>query len=87
MLVSLDYVPHKRVDVVKSHDDLAVAIWRSNSNIGHVPQEFSQVCWYFLQKSGSEITYSVVTGTKLDWVVRMCVCIFRGKPNADYSVR
>jgi len=27
----------------KSHNDLAVAIWRNSSTIGHVPQEFSPV--------------------------------------------
>lgn len=32
-LVSLDYRP---LDVAKSHDDLAVAVQRSSSNIGHV---------------------------------------------------
>ena len=48
----------------KSHDNLAVAIQRNSNNIGHAPQESSQVCLKFLQKSGSEITcsHSVVTG-------------------------
>jgi len=40
--------PHEHVDAVKSHNDLAVAIWRNSSDIGHVPWESSQVCWYFL---------------------------------------
>ena len=55
--------PHKHVDVAKSHDDLPVAIWRSSSNVGHVPREFLQVCWYFLQKSGSEIM-CIVSGDR-----------------------
>ena len=56
--------PHKCADVVKSHDDLAVAIQRNSNNIGHAPRESSQVCLNFLQKSGSEKTcsHSVVTG-------------------------
>jgi len=64
----------------KSHDDLAVAIWRNSSSIGHVPWEFSQVCWYFLQKSANEITF-IVSGdrkTKGDCVARPCVYVFRG---------
>jgi len=47
------------VDAVKSRDDLAVAIWRDSSNTGHAPRESSQVCWYFLQKSGSKVTCSL----------------------------
>jgi len=50
------------MDAVKSHD--ALPTWRNSRNIAHVPQEFSQVCCYFLQKSGSEITFSVVMGDK-----------------------
>jgi len=72
----------------KSHDDLAVAIWRNSSTIGHVPREFSQVCWYYLQKSANEITF-IVSGdrkAKGDCVARPCVHVFRGKRNADYSV-
>jgi len=76
-LVSLDYVPHKHVDAVKSHDDLAIAIWRSSSNIGNVSRELSQVCWNFLQKSGSKLTCIVSCQwwqeTNGDWVVQMCV--------------
>ena len=68
------------MDVTKSRDDLPAAIQRNSSNAGHVSREFSQVCRYFLQKSGSKMTFSVVTGTKGDWVVQMCVCVFRGKP-------
>lgn len=35
--VSLDYIPHKHVDVVKLHDDLVVAFRRNGSNVAHVP--------------------------------------------------
>ena len=79
--------PHKRVDAVKSYDDLAVAIQGNSSNIGHVPWESSQVCWYFLQKSGSEITCSHQwwEETEGDWVIHMCVYIFRGQQK-HYSV-
>ena len=42
--VSLDYTHPQHVDVAKSHDDLPVANLRNSSNIGHVPQEFFQVC-------------------------------------------
>jgi len=56
--------PDKRADVVKSHDDVVVAIQRNSNNIGYAPRESSQVFLNFLQKSGSEITcsHSVVTG-------------------------
>jgi len=74
------------MNAVKSHDDLAVAIWRSSSNIGHVPREFSQVCWYFLQKSGSEITCSRQKWqeVKVYWVTRMCVYVFRDQRKPNY---
>ena len=68
------------MDVTKSRDDLPAAIQRNSSNAGHVSREFSQVCRYFLQKSGSEMIFLVVTGMEGDWVVQMCVCVFRGKP-------
>ena len=29
--------PHKRVDTVESHDDLAIDIQRNSSNVGHAP--------------------------------------------------
>ena len=35
------------------HDDFAVAILKNSNTVGHVPRDIS---WYFLQKSGSEIT-------------------------------
>jgi len=41
------------------------------------PREFSQVCWYFPQRSGSEIPCSS------DCLTRMCVYVFRGQ--WDYS--
>jgi len=74
--------PHKHTWMrAKSHDDVAVAIQRNSSNIGHAPQESPQVCWYFLQKSGSEITCSRQwwQEMKVDWVTRMCVYVFRGQ--------
>ena len=81
-LVSLNYVPHKRVDVAKSQDDSALAIWRNSSNTGHVPREFSQVCWYFIQKSGSKLTWINIVScqwwqeTKGDWWFgRVCLCL------------
>jgi len=50
------------VGAAKSHhDDLPPAIWRNSSNM--YQKEFSQVCWYFLQKSGSEIT-CIVSGDR-----------------------
>ena len=35
------------------HDDFAVAILKNSNTAGHVPRDIS---WYFLQKSGSEMT-------------------------------
>jgi len=35
------------------HDDFAVAILKNSNIVGHVPRDIS---WYFLQKSGSEMT-------------------------------
>jgi len=56
---SLDYsYTPQSMDVVKSHNDLAVTIQRNSSNVVHAPQESSQVCWYFLWKSSSEIMCS-----------------------------
>ena len=71
---------HKHVDIVKSHDNLAAAIRRNSSNIGHAPRESSQVCWYFLQKSGSKITCSHQwrQEIKLDCVTRRCVSMSSG---------
>ena len=37
------------------HDDFAVAVLKNSNTVGHIPQEISIVCWYFLCKSGSEI--------------------------------
>ena len=51
------------MNVAKSHDDLAISIGRNSSNIGLVAQKFSQVCWYFLQKSGNKIT-CIVSGDR-----------------------
>ena len=46
---------------MKSHNDLAVAIWRNSSAI--IRSEFSHVCWYFLRNSGSKIT-CIVSGDR-----------------------
>ena len=35
------------------HDDFTVAILKNTTTAGHVPRDIS---WYFLQKSGSEMT-------------------------------
>ena len=63
---------HKCVDAAKSHDDLPVAIWRNSSTT-----RIFQVCWYFLEKSGREITWW--QETKEDWEVWTYVYIFGGK--------
>ena len=50
-------------EVNNIHDDFAVAVLKNSNTVGHVPQEISRVCWYFLHKSGSEMT-CIVNG---DW--------------------
>ena len=45
-------------EVNNIHDDFAVAVLKNSTTVGHVPQEISRVCWYFLHKSGSEKTCS-----------------------------
>ena len=56
-----------------------------NSNIvGHVPQEISRVCWYFLHKSVSEMTCIINGDRRRSEVDRKglvvpCVYIFKGK--------
>ena len=67
------------------HDDFAVAVLKNSNTVGHVPREISRVCWYFLHKSGSEMTCIVngdrrrseVDGRK--GLVVPCVYIFKGK--------
>ena len=39
--------------ILMIHDNFAVAVLQNNNTVGHVPRDIS---WYFLQKSGSEIT-------------------------------
>ena len=71
-------------EVNNIHDDFAVAVLKNSNTVGHVPWEISRVCWYFLHKSGSEMTCifngdrrrSEVDGKGL---VVPCVYIFRGK--------
>ena len=43
-------------EVNNIHDDFAVAVLKNSNTVGHVPREISRVCWYFLHKSGSEMT-------------------------------
>ena len=45
-------------EVNSIHDYFAVAVLKNSSTVGHVPREISRVCWYFLHKSGSEMTCS-----------------------------
>ena len=40
------------------YDDFTVAVLKNSSTVGHVPREISRVYWYFLHKSGSEMTCS-----------------------------
>ena len=50
-------------EVNNIHDDFAVAVLKNGNTVGHVPREISRVCWYFLHKSGSEMT-CIVNGHK-----------------------
>ena len=65
-------------------DDFAVAVLKNSNAVGHVPREISRVCWYFLHKSGSEMT-CIVNGdrrrSEVDGkgLVVPCVYIFKGK--------
>jgi len=45
-------------EVNNIHDDFAVAVLKNSNTVGHVPREISRDCWYFLHKSGSEMTCS-----------------------------
>ena len=71
-------------EVNNIHDDFAVAVLKNSNTVGHVPREISRVCWYFLQKSGSEMT-CIVNGdrrrSEVDGkgLVVPCVYIFKGK--------
>jgi hypothetical protein len=42
-----------------NHDPFAVAVWKDDTIVGHVPREISRVCWFFLQNSVSEIACQV----------------------------
>ena len=50
-------------EVNNIHDDFAVAVLKNGNTVGHVPREISRVCWYFLHKSGSEMT-CIVNGDR-----------------------
>ena len=69
---------------INIHDDFAVAVLKNSNTVGHVPREISRVCWYFLHKSGSEMT-CIVNGdrrrSEVDGkgLVVPCVYIFKGK--------
>ena len=71
-------------EVNNIHDDFAVAVLKNSNTVGHVPREISRVCWYFLHKSGSEMT-CIVNGdrrrSEVDGkgLVVPCVYIFKGK--------
>ena len=71
-------------EVNNIHDDFAVAVLMNGNTVGHVPREISRVCWYFLHKSGSEMT-CIVNGdrrrSEVDGkgLVVPCVYIIRGK--------
>jgi len=64
----LEYI----LDAVKSHDGC------SEEQHIHVPQEFFPFRWYFLQKSGSEITCSCQWWQETKQAC-MCVYVFRGQ--------
>jgi len=61
-------------EVNSIHDDFAVAVLKNSSTVGHVPQEISRVCWYFLHKSGSEMTCShkLIYIQKIHYTQRTC---------------
>ena len=71
-------------EVNNIHDNFAVAVLKNSNTVRHVPREISRVCWYFLHKSGSEIT-CIVNGdrrrSEVDGKGLMvpCVYIFKGK--------
>ena len=71
-------------EVNNIHDNFAVAVLKNSNTVGHVPREISRVCWYFLHKSGSEMT-CIVNGdrrqSEVDGKGLMvpCVYIFKGK--------
>ena len=71
-------------EVNNIHDDFAVAVLKNSNTVGHVPREISRVCWYFLHKTGSEMT-CIVNGdrrrSEVDGkgLVVPCVYIFKGK--------
>ena len=50
-------------EVNNIHDDFAVAVLKNSNTVGHVPREISRVCWYFLHKSGNEMT-CIVNGDR-----------------------
>ena len=50
-------------EVNNIHDDFAVAVLKNGNTVGHVSREISRVCWYFLHKSGSEMT-CIVNGDR-----------------------
>ena len=50
-------------EVNNIHDDFAVALLKNSNTVGHVPREICRVCWYFLHKSGSEMT-CIVNGDR-----------------------
>jgi len=70
-------MPHKNVDVVRPKNSLLLLSKRTAAML----VMYHQVSWYFIQKSGSEITciVSVVTGNEgKTWWFQLVLC-FRGK--------
>jgi len=54
------------------HDEYAVAVFRRDSIVGHVPQEISIVCYYFLEHESISCR---ITGHKKNRVVP-CIYTF-----------
>jgi len=71
-------------EVNSIHNYFAVAVLKNSNTVDHVPREISRVCWYFLHKSGSEMT-CIVNGdrrrSEVDGKILVvpCVYIFKGK--------
>ena len=58
--------------------------FKDDAIVGHVPREISRVCWFFLQKSGNEMTCEVDgrrwrSAVEEKGLVVPCVYIFSGK--------
>ena len=87
--ISLEYKPpppKKKFYAIATYTSKVHVYIRTQlrNTVGHAPREFSRVCWYFLHKSGSEMT-CIVNGdrrrSEVDGkgLVVPCVYIFKGK--------